>query len=231
MFSRFGVFPFRVHAVIKQGFRLVLVLLLIVNSLVALALPRVEVLALFKGKAILKIDGNQQLLKVGQVSGSGVKLISSDSKGAVIQYDGVRHSLGLSQAIGSRYVAPEKSVVAISLNERSQYKTGGSINGQPVTFLVDTGATVVALNRNIARQLGIQFRLVGERAGVVTASGTAPSYRILLDQVKVGEISLSNVEAMVVDSDFPVSPLLGMSFLGRLDIREEDGVMYLTHDY
>lgn len=201
------------------------------NGQNASTLPLIEVLGLFNKQAVLKIDGTQHFLRVGQAPVSGVQLVSSNSRFAVIQHAGVKYELGLSQAIGSRFKAPDKTIVTIALNERSQYETPGSINGRPVMFLVDTGASIVAMNRNTAKQLGIQFRLHGRRSGVITASGTASSFQVLLDKVKVGEITLSNVEAVVVDADYPLTPLLGMTFLKRLDIREQEGVMYLTQKY
>ena len=111
------------------------------------------------------------------------------------------------------------------------FKTTGSINGYTVNFLVDTGASSIALNSNMAKRLGLQYKLKGDPTIVTTASGSVSAYSINLDRVKVGEIMLRNVAAVVIDGSEPSTPLLGMSYLGRLNIVNEGQVMKLEQKF
>ncbi|MNJ70419.1 hypothetical protein D3C77_668750 [compost metagenome] len=94
-------------------------------------------------------------------------------------------------------------------------------------FLVDTGATSVAINENQARRLGIDYRAAGQPLLVNTASGTAKAWRVRLNSVKVGAIDVLGVEAVVLEGESPSEALLGMSFLGRVSWREDQGVLRL----
>ena len=105
------------------------------------------------------------------------------------------------------------------------------INGLPVGFLVDTGASSVAMNAGEARRLGIDFRVDGDSTYVSTASGVARAYRVRLDRVKVGAIELRNVEALVVDGSSPTEVLLGMSFLQRLELMNQGDHLTLRRKY
>ena len=111
------------------------------------------------------------------------------------------------------------------------FSTIGSINGYPVRFLVDTGATMVAMNGSQARRLGLDFEMEGELQWVTTASGLEKAYRITLDRVKVGDIELTNVDSAVLGGDFPTQVLLGMSFLGRLEMQRAGNLLELRKKY
>ena len=97
-------------------------------------------------------------------------------------------------------------------------------------FLVDTGATWIAFSSAQARALGINLDRA-QRGGVTTASGTVNSYRVVLDNVKLGDISLNLVEAVVIDSMPGDVALLGNSFLSRLEMKREGTVLTLTKNY
>ena len=181
--------------------------------------------------AIVLIDGVQRVLKVGKPSPEGVELISADSETAVIEVDGRQASYGLGTHISSEFAAPETTTVRIWSTANGMYEVIGSINGYPVTFLVDTGATLISMNSNQARRLGIDYRLIGEEAVSSTASGYSRIYLVRLDRVRVGEILLRNVDGAVHDGDFPTEVLLGSSFLGRLDMRRDGKVMELEKKY
>lgn len=195
------------------------------------AVEKVSVYGLFKDKAILVIDGKQRLLRSGETSPEGVKLIRADSKEAVIEIDGVQSTRGLGTHIGSRFAEPESRAVQIYPVRGNMYTIVGSINGYPVNFIVDTGASFVSMNERHARRLGIDFAVEGRPAMSQTASGVVKIYIVRLKRVKVGEIELNDVEGSVHEGNFPTEVLLGMSFLGRLDIKREDGVMELRKKY
>jgi aspartyl protease family protein len=98
-----------------------------------------------------------------------------------------------------------------------------------VEFVVDTGATLVSLSSKDARRIGLSY-LQGKPVTMRTANGAAPAYQVRLDTVRVGEIVLNAVDAVVMDNqDMPV--LLGMSFLNRTDMRRDGQNMVLTRRF
>ena len=131
----------------------------------------VRVVGLFSGRAVLVVDGQQRLLKPGQTSPEGVKLISATSEEAVLLIDGQEITARLDGRVSARKRTAEVNEVQVWRDTAGMYTTVGSINGLPVSFLVDTGATSVAMNANQARRLGIDYRVIGRQSGVTTASG------------------------------------------------------------
>lgn len=199
-------------------------------SLVTLAVTaasRVQVVGLFPGAAVLNVDGQRKLVRVGQAGPGGVEVISADSKGAVLRVEGVERRYGLSRELSSGFAEPDRRQLSIAQGQGGHYWIAGSINGQPVLFLVDTGATSVAINEIQARRLGIDYRVDGRQIVVGTASGTAKAWRVNLNSVKVGAIDVLGVEAVVVEGGSPTDALLGMSFLSRVSWREDQGVLKL----
>lgn len=190
----------------------------------------IEVVALFKNAAMLRIDGKQRLLRTGDTSPEGILLEDADSKAATIKYDGKSAVLGLSQRITTRYEEPGLVTVSVQINNRGQYITTGSINGSPVKFLIDTGANIVAMNTITARGLGIDVS-TGRKMRATTAGGKIASTEVFLGIVQVGDIAMSNVQAVVLEGEFPTEVLLGMSFLRNVKIEENAGLMMLTAEF
>ncbi|MEQ8484462.1 MAG: TIGR02281 family clan AA aspartic protease [Pseudomonadales bacterium] len=194
---------------------------------VALATPPVEVLALFKDRAVLRAAGAEHLLRVGETSADGITLLAADAQGARVRFQGEEHRLTLSRHVSGSFRAPERQRVAISPDALGQYRVRGSVNGTFVNFLVDTGASVVAMSRLHAQQLGLDFT-GAQQGSVVTAQGTVMSYFVNLDEVVVGGITARNVQAAVIDGNYPVEILLGMSFLRQVGLEEQGGVLTLV---
>ncbi len=94
-------------------------------------------------------------------------------------------------------------------------------------FLVDTGATSIALNDGHARRLGIDYRVVGKPLQVSTDSGTVRGWRVNLNSVKLGALEVLGVEAVVLEGGSPTEALLGMSFLSRVGWRVEQDLLVL----
>ena len=115
-------------------------------------------------------------------------------------------------------------------DSRGQFMTTGSINGATIQMLVDTGATFVALAESKTRAAWASTTCKGERAMSRTANGMARVYKVKLDSVKVGDISLTNVDATIHESEMPFA-LLGMSFLNRVEMRREGTDLTLTKRY
>ncbi len=111
------------------------------------------------------------------------------------------------------------AMVVLEQDRNGHYEAQGQINGQPVTFLVDTGATDVALPESTARALGLEF---GPRVQVMTAAGPASAWVTRLDEVTVGGIRRKNVRATITGGEFN-GILLGMSFLKHYNLQQQDG--------
>lgn len=192
----------------------------------------IHVVALFKDRAIVMIDGKQRLLRSGDSSPEGVKLVSADSAAAVFKYRGMTLERQLDGRVHAA-VTPSKGHedVLIFRDKWGMFQTVGSINGLAVKFLVDTGASSIAMNSLQARRLGIDFHVQGEPTYVSTASDVAKAYRLKLDVVKVGAIQLRNVSAVVMEGRRPTEVLLGMSFLGRVEMINKSDKLILRRKY
>ncbi len=197
----------------------------------ATAVEKINVVGLFKDTAIVVIDGTRRLLRSGDTSPEGVTLISATSTEAVMEIDGEQKRYGLGGQIGGSYAKPSQVKVRIWPTPNNMYVVVGSINGYPVDFIVDTGATLVSMSGREAKRLGIDFRVTGRRGQSSTASGIAEIFTVTLDRVKVGDIELRNVRGAVHDGDFPPATLLGMSFLSRLNMRQDGQVLELELKY
>ncbi len=188
------------------------------------------VLGLFKDKAIVKIDGKQRTLKKGLKSPEGVLLVFADSNMAILEVDGKEQGFKLGRHVSTSF-KQKKLAEAKIMPVNGMYSTTGFINGHPVNFLVDTGATWIAMNVHQARSLGINFRYIGKRSAVSTANGVVPIYRVILDKVRVGEIELRNVAAGVLEGNSPTQVLLGNSFLNRVEMQRQGQVMLLKQKF
>jgi aspartyl protease family protein len=192
------------------------------------AVDNVRVAGLFAGKAFLDVDGQQYVLSAGQSSPEGVKLVSATAHEAIIEIEGKRRTLTLGQYKSSGDSSlNETNTVNIWSDEGGMYRTVGSINHFPVNFLVDTGASHVVMNDAEARRLGIDYRVVGEPVSVNTASGTVPAFMVKLDKVRIGDIQFKHVKGSVIEGEQPSEVLLGMSFLGKLDMQRKGSQMSL----
>jgi aspartyl protease family protein len=207
-------------------------LLLLPGSLEA---AQVQVIALTEGKATLVIDkARPRTLAAGQVSPEGVKLVAATPESAIVEIDGKRSTL----VLGAYYRAAPDSAssagggrVVITADTQGHFLVSGTINGAAsVRFLVDTGATMVSINADDARRAGVNY-LAGTRSITQTANGVAPVYRVKLDTLKVGDITLYNVDAAVhVSGHLPIG-LLGMSFLNRMEMKRDGAALTLIRRF
>lgn len=179
--------------------------------------------------ALLRIGDQQRMLRKGQRSPEGVLLVSADTH-AVIEIDGQRKEVKLSRRIGGNFAASDTSEARIERNAQAQYLTTASINGRLTKVIVDTGANTVALSGTQAASLGIDYHR-GTPTQVATASGVATAYAIQLDNVAVGSIAVPYVPAVVIEGAFPPVTLLGMTFLQRVGMREENGALFLKQKF
>jgi aspartyl protease family protein len=195
------------------------------------AMQDLHVVALFKDRVVVVIDGARHLLRAGETSPEGVRVVSADSAGAVFEYQGrtlERRLDGRSRAAVSAPAAQEHHIYR---DTRGMYRTVGSINGLTVDFLVDTGASAIAMNAAQARRLGIDYLVEGHSTFVTTASDVIRAYKVSLDVVRVGAIERRNVDALVMEGAQPREVLLGMSFMGDLEMSNEGNRLILRRRY
>lgn len=107
--------------------------------------------------------------------------------------------------------------VVLQRNRGGHYLAEGEINGHPVVFLVDTGATDVAVSERSARALGLEF---GPRTRVMTAAGPSPAWKTRIRHISVGSLELENVRATIAPG-LGNETLLGMSFLRHFNLRQQ----------
>ncbi len=191
----------------------------------------VRVVGLFSDRAVLLVEGRQHMLRVGQTSPEGVKLVSASSESAVLLIDGAEVTARLDGRVSARKRTATVKEVQVWRDTTGMYTTVGSIDGLPVSFLIDTGATQVAMNASQARRLGIDYHVTGNPAEVTTASGVARAWMVTLDSVKVGDLEVRNVSAVVLEGEQPKVTLLGMSYLGRMEITNSGRLMTLRQRY
>ncbi|MDH5612321.1 MAG: TIGR02281 family clan AA aspartic protease [Gammaproteobacteria bacterium] len=206
---------------------LVMIVFFLINVESVYAGQDIVVQGLFTGKAVVLIDGQRRVMAIGDTSPEGVKLIAVDSDQATLEVDGKRQSYALGSSVSlsfSKAASVEEKVFA---DDRGMFMSVGSINGQSVRFLVDTGATTVAMNTTQAKSLGVRYAIEGEAATASTASGFVKAYRVRLKSVSLGKIRRRNIEAMVIDGEHPGPVLLGMSFLGDLKVEKAGNTLTL----
>ena len=182
-------------------------------------------------KALLVIDSAKpRWLAVGETTPQGVKLISVSGDTAVVEEGGKRQSLRLGESrrlnAGGAAATAGVSRVKINADGRGHFVTTGQINGQSVKFLVDTGASYISMGSGEAKRLGLKY-LDGEKTNISTANGVVRSYRVKLDEVRLGDVTLNNVDGMVLADDSLPIVLLGMSFLNRMEMTRDGEQMVL----
>lgn len=179
-------------------------------------------------KALLVIDGQPQMLSVG-ASARGVTLRRLGDGEAEVDVAGQVRLLRLGAApsrLGTGVAAAGAgSAIVLPMGSGGHFSTAGSINGKQVNFLVDTGATSVALSQSEANRIGLEWKR-GRPGLSQTANGTVPVYTVNLTSVRVGDVEIANVAAVVLPSDMPMV-LLGNSFLNRFNMRRDNDVMRL----
>ena len=186
----------------------------------------IGVIGLFPGKAVLVIEGaSPKTYSVGNTIAEGTKLVSVDESSATIETNGKRQTIGIGGHV-NRTAPGATASVTLQADSRGHFVARGQINGGAMSMLVDTGATMIALSSSDALRLGINYKL-GEPGYVNTANGRAPVYRVKLNTVKVGDIELNQVDAVIQETGLPFA-LLGMSFLNRTEMRREGQQMILT---
>jgi aspartyl protease family protein len=179
--------------------------------------------------AVIVLDGGDpKTVKVGQ-TWNGITVVSVEKERATIEIEGTKRVLQQGQHYRRAAASSDRAQVTLAAGPGGHFIGEGSVNGNPVRFLVDTGATSIALPASYARRLGLDYRK-GQPGLSNTANGLVTVYRVNLDTVRLGDIELQAVEAVVFEHGLDTA-LLGMSFLNRLEMRREGATMTLIRRF
>jgi aspartyl protease family protein len=178
-------------------------------------------------QALLVIDGQPHAVPVGN-SVKGVRVLSLTATQAEVTVDGTRRTLTIGAGpvkVSDPSTASSGGAIVLTAGHGGHFHTVGQINGKSVAFMVDTGATKVSMGQAEAERLGVDYKS-GTRGLAETANGRVPVYAVTLNAVRVGDVEVANVEALVLPANMP-HILLGNSFLTRFSMKRENEVMRL----
>jgi aspartyl protease family protein len=177
-------------------------------------------------QALLVIDGQPLAVAVGATA-KGVRLLSLSPTQAEVEIGGARRTLNLGavQVRMSGPAAGEREIV-LTAGPGGHFLATGAINGRAASFMVDTGATAVAMSQSEADRMGIDYRNSTRRGMAETANGRVPAFGVTLNSVRVGDVEVANVEAVVLPAAMP-HILLGNSFLTRFQMKRENDILRL----
>lgn len=196
---------------------------------VAAQAQSVALAGMLGSKALLVVNGTTPKTVAAGETHEGVKVISTSGDQAVVEQDGKRSTLRVGEApvnMGASKSGGKGNRIVLVAGSGGHFMTAGQINGKAVQFMVDTGATSVAMGAQDAERTGINFR-TGQPVMMSTANGNVQGYRIKLDSVRVGDVEVFGVDAVVTPQPMPYM-LLGNSFLTRFQMLRENDQMTLT---
>lgn len=184
-------------------------------------------------KALLVVDGGTPRTVAAGETHQGVKVISTSGDQAVIEQSGKRVTLRLGDAPASLRASGGSTArgnrIVLTAGSGGHFVTPGQINGKAVQFMVDTGATTVAMSALDAERAGINYK-GGQAVNMSTANGMAQGFRVKLSSVRIGDVEVFDVDAVVTSQAMPYM-LLGNSFLTRFQMTRDNDQMTLVRRY
>jgi len=184
-------------------------------------------------KALLIVDGSAPKTVAPGETHKGVKVVSTAGDQAVVEIGGKRHTLRVGDApasVGGQGGAPGRgNRIVMQAGSGGHFLVQGAINGQVVNFMVDTGATSVAMGVAEAQRIGLNYK-AGKLGYGSTANGTVVVYHVKLASVRIGDVEVFDVDASVLPASMH-HILLGNSFLNRFQMKRENDQMVLERRY
>jgi aspartyl protease family protein len=183
-------------------------------------------------KALLIVDGSAPKTVAPGDTHQGVKVVSTSGDQATVEINGKRHTLRVGDApasVGGSVSSNRGTKIVLTAGSGGHFLTQGAINGRAVQFMVDTGATMVGLGVSDAERLGLNYK-TGQQGQANTANGTVPAWRMTLSSVRIGDVEVHNVDALVTPQPMPYI-LLGNSFLSRFQMKRDNDQMVLERRF
>ena len=184
-------------------------------------------------KALVIVDGSAPKIVAAGETFNGVKVISTQGDSAVLMVGGKRLNVRVGDApasVGEQAGSKSSgSKIVLTVGDGGHFLAQGSINGKSVQFMVDTGATAVAMGAAEAKRMGIDYT-AGKPVRMNTANGQTVGYLLTLNSVRIGDVEVQNVEAIVAQQAMPYV-LLGNSFLNRFSMRRDNDQMVLERRF
>ena len=183
-------------------------------------------------KALLIVDGGAPRSVAPGETHQGVKVLSTSGDQAVVEINGKRHSLRVGDApasVGSGTAGPRGNRIVLTASTNGHFLSQGAINGRAAYFMVDTGASGVGIGAPDAERLGINYR-AGRPVRLNTANGVAQGWFVKLASVRIGDVEVYDVDAVVGEQPMPYV-LLGNSFLTRFQMKRDNDQMVLERRY
>ena len=182
-------------------------------------------------RAILIVDGAApRTVAAGEKLGS-VKVVSVQGDQAVVEVGGQRTTLRMDQpaSVGGGGGGANGTRIVLPANSGGHFMTAGAINGRTVNFMVDTGATLVSISAADALRIGLDYKQ-SSPVQINTANGVGRAFRVRLNTVRVGDVEVYDVDALVSEQPMPYV-LLGNSFINRFSMQREGDQMVLQKRY
>jgi aspartyl protease family protein len=182
-------------------------------------------------KALLVVNGSTPKAVAAGESHLGVKVVSVTGEQAVLDIKGQRSTVRVGDApvsVGVQKDSTSSNKIVLPLGQGGHFFAQGTVNGKSMQFLVDTGATTVALGESDAKRMGIDYQK-GRPVRMNTANGAAQGWFVKLNSVRIGDVEVYEVDA-VVGPNMPFA-LLGNSFLSRFSMNRTSDMMVLERRY
>ena len=184
-------------------------------------------------KALLIVDGGAPKTGAPGDTWKGVKVLSTQGDQATVEAGGHRFTLRVGEAPasvgGAGGGAGGATRIVLTAESGGHFMANGAINGRAAYFMVDTGASMIAMAARDAERFGIDYK-GGQPVQMSTATGQALAWRVKLTSVRVGDVEVREVDAVVSQQPMPFV-LLGNSFLTRFQMRRDNDQMVLERRY
>ena len=199
--------------------------LLAATGLPAAYAQSVALAGILGGKALLVVDGSAPCSVASGGFHMGVRVVSVGRDGVVLEVAGAQRAIQLGESPVSIGGSAAGQRIVLKADARGHFINSGFINGRVMQYMVDTGATTVAIGRPDAQRMGLKFEQ-GQPVMMNTANGTAQGWRMRLESVRVGDVELRSVDAIVTAEAMPYV-LLGNSFLREFHMNRSGDEMVL----
>ena len=183
-------------------------------------------------KALLVVDNSEPRAVAPGETFRGVRVVSTQGQSAVLDIAGQRHTLHIGRApvsVGQPVATGSGKRIVLSADSGGHFVTQGLVNSRPAQFLIDTGATTIGVSVSDADRIGLKYKQ-GQPVQVATANGTVPGWKIRLSSVRMNDVEVHDIDAVVTPIAMPFV-LLGNSFLSRFQMTRNNEQMVLEKRY